>query len=76
MNNININWPVLFNSKRFQTALTTFVVTIIVIAIPELEPYEETLTEMLFTLGITLIGGYSLQDAVVAWKAGTTKYDQ
>ncbi len=61
-------------SKRVFVAFAGFLVTLLVVLIPDLEPYSDQLIEAVVTLVGVLIGGFSVQDALVAWKTGQSKY--
>ncbi len=63
----------LLNSKRFWTAVIGGVLAVIVIIIPDLEPLQETLLTAIVTVVGLLIGGYTAEGVVLAWR-GQTKY--
>lgn len=52
----------LLNSKRFWTAVAGIVAMIVVSLVPTLADMEETLTTVIFTVVMALIGGYTLTD--------------
>lgn len=54
----------------------TAIVSIAVALIPELEQIQAELITSLTVIAGILIGGYSVQDAVVSAKSGTSKYNE
>lgn len=65
----------ILKSKRFWVAVISGVIGILVVLIPDLEQYSSTIIESLTVIAGLLIGGYSIQDAIVSYKSGTSKYD-
>ena len=71
MNKITL--PTIFKSKRFCTMLFEAIFLIVVSIVPELEEVAPQLIEASVVVAGLLIGGYSLEDVAVAFKAGTEK---
>ena len=65
----------ILKSKRFWVAVIGGILGVVVVLIPELEPYAEQLLEAIVLLFGGVIGGYSIQDAIVSHQSGTSKYD-
>ena len=63
----------IFKSKRFWTALMGILSMVLVAFVPELEPHMETLVPGILGVVGLLIGGYTVQDTIVAYN-GETKY--
>ena len=59
-------------SRRVIIALVSLVLSIAVLAVPSLEPLHSDLLVLLTSLALILIGGLSVEDAVIASKQGTT----
>lgn len=53
-------------SRRFLTAVTALLVTLLIGQVPQLEPLRGELVTVVVTLALGLIGGYSLEDAAAA----------
>jgi hypothetical protein len=51
-------------SRKVIVALATLLVSILVLAVPELEELREEILTLLIALGLVLIGGNGLADAV------------
>lgn len=63
----------IFKSKRFWTALMGIISMVLVAFVPELEPHMETLVPGILGVIGLLIGGYTVQDTIIAYN-GETKY--
>lgn len=63
--NPEIKKPV-WRSRRFITTFLTAVVDVLVVIVPELEPIQSELLIVVTTLGLALLGSYTLEDTVVA----------
>lgn len=59
----------LLNSKRFWTAVAGVVSMIVVAVVPTLADQAETLTTVIFTIVMALIGGYTITDVQEAKSA-------
>ncbi|GAB5492298.1 MAG: hypothetical protein Phog2KO_25130 [Phototrophicaceae bacterium] len=59
-------------SRRVIIALVSLVLSIAVLAVPSLEPLHSDLLVLVTSLALILIGGLSVEDAVIASKQGTT----
>ena len=60
-------------SKRFWVALLEFVFLVVIVYVPELEPHVPQLIEASVIVAGLLIGGFSLEDAATAFRAGVEK---
>jgi hypothetical protein len=65
--------PGALKSKRFWTMLLEAMFLVAVSVVPELEVYAEQLIEASVIVAGLVIGGFSLEDAAVAFKAGEHK---
>jgi len=67
-NRIPLIDPILLalKSRRVIVALVTLLVGVLLLAVPELNAVQGELLTLLLTLALTVIGGYSLEDAVRA----------
>lgn len=66
--------PEILRSKRFWSAVVGGILAVLVIVIPELESLQETLLNAIVILIGLLIGGYTIEGTVLAYR-GQTKYD-
>lgn len=74
MNNLpSVTLPGVLRSKRFLTALTGTIVALIVAVAPEFEPHADQLLTLITILFGLPVAGFSLEDAAVAFKAGSEK---
>lgn len=64
----------ILKSKRFWSAVVGGILAVLVIIIPDLEPLQETLLNAIVILIGLLIGGYTIEGTVLAWR-GQTKYN-
>jgi len=74
MNNLpNVTLPGVLKSKRFWTMLFESAFLIVVSIVPELEEFAPQLIQASVIVAGVVIGGYSLEDAAVAFRAGSEK---
>jgi len=59
----------LLKSKRFIVFVIALVANVLVARFPELGSFRNEIIYMVTSLALVLIGGYSLEDAVTAYKA-------
>lgn len=57
----------LFKSKRFWTMVLTSLVSFVVSIVPQLENVRGELLTVFLVIGGILVGGYSLEDAAIAF---------
>jgi len=69
------NLPSAFKSKRLWIAIVGAIVSLLVAFVPELAENQDVLIQGILAIVAVLIGGYSVQDAVIANKTGISKYD-
>ena len=62
----------LLKSRRVLVALSTLLIGLITLAIPDLRPVHTELLTLLITLALAVIGGYSLEDAARAGRETKT----
>jgi hypothetical protein len=63
----------IIKSKRFWTMIVEALFLLLVSVIPELEEFAPELIEASVIVAGLVIGGYSLEDAAIAFKAGVEK---
>lgn len=66
------NVPAILKSRRFWSSVVGLLFLILVQAIPSLAPHAETLSNAILLVIALLVGGYSLEDALLANKDATT----
>ncbi|MHC4649062.1 MAG: hypothetical protein ACYTBJ_26720 [Planctomycetota bacterium] len=69
----NLSMPTVLKSKRFVTMLFEALFILVVALVPDLEQYAAQLIEASVVVAGLLIGGYSLEDAAVAFRTGVEK---
>lgn len=57
---------IVLKSRRMIIALSALLVSLIVMAVPELEPVRSDLLTLVITLALAVIGGYTVEDAARA----------
>jgi hypothetical protein len=67
----------IFKSRRFWSAVMAVVVMLVYNYLPDLEVDPDMLTQGLLAVVGVLLGGYALEDVVIAAKSGSraSKYD-
>lgn len=63
----------ILKSRRVLIAMTSLIVGLIVMAVPQLEALHNELLILVVSLSLSLIGGLSLEDAVIAAKQAPVK---
>ena len=58
--------PIVLKSRRFWTALITGLFSVIVVLVPSLAEYADTLISVSLILAAALIGGFSIEDYQLA----------
>jgi hypothetical protein len=57
---------IVLKSRRMIIALSALLVSLLVMAVPELEPVRNELLTLVITLALAVIGGYTIEDAARA----------
>jgi len=57
---------IVLKSRRVIVAISAFLVSLLVMAVPELEPLLDEILTMVITLALAIIGGYTIEDAARA----------
>lgn len=64
----------ILKSRSFWTLVVGAVIGALALAVPELAPYKETIIEALLVIIGLIVGGFKVQDAIMASK-GMSRYN-
>lgn len=66
------NVPAILRSRRFWTSVVGLLFLVLVQAVPVLAPHVETLSNAILLVIALLVGGFTLEDAILASKDAAT----
>ena len=63
-----------FKSKKVNVSLGTFLIEIFIVIRPEFESHRDVLMTLVAVLGTSNVFAFAVQDAAIAIRTGTSKY--